>query len=184
MIRKNIYSQDRSDSDNYFYNSKKVIEILEKSRLYGNIIQNLRPAKKFDDNEKATDTYINNIPAQIRIQFKNNKKGSSSYYPTLRYERKNPPYNETETRKLIKMYDNKEKIPHLIWMLVDKEKDKIIQCIIVDLEKIMCQRKKKYDLDNTYKLTNDYDEIKNTDNKTSFLILNKSKDYLKEFNDS
>jgi len=182
-MRKNTYQDDRNDSDEFFYNSEQVRELLKVSDLYGENIQQLKPAEKDDDNFKATDTWINGeFPAQIRVQFTGNKKiHEEGMHPTIRYSRL---YNTTETRKLIKMYDGGEKIPHLIWIMACRKKKSIKKLIIVDLQKIFHKRKEKMELDEEYKLTNDYTEKKNRDGQTSFLVLNNEDDYIFTFIDS
>jgi len=176
-MRKNLYSEDRNDSDEFFYNSGRdeVKTKLEESGLYGTEIPELKPASKYDDEVKVTDTWIAETPIQVRVQFIENKK-NTDYYPTLRYERDHG-YKKTEVEKLIKMYKN-EQIPHLIWMMVDRNENVLIKLIIVNLEKIISKREAKLELNINYRLTDDYLEKKNIDGQTSFLVLDNTEDYL------
>ncbi len=48
----------------------------------------------------------------------------------------------------------------------------------MDLKSIIHKRKKKYILDNNYRLTDEYEEKKNKDGITSFLILKNTEYYL------
>ena len=175
MPRQNTYNEDRNDSDNFFYNSKEVINIINQSELYGSV-ESLKPACEEDDNYKVTDTYINGEPVQVRVQFVENKKTSNQYYPTIRYTRK---HSITEIGKLIQMFEKGEKIPDLMWLLI--QKNEIKQFIIVDLEKIIRERNQQYKKNSEYSLTMDYQEQENTDGQTSFLILNNEDDYLFEY---
>ena len=175
-MRQNIYSEDRSDSDKYFYDNNEIKELLSNTGIFGTITDNLKPASKEDDNNKVTDTWINGFPVQVRVQFTENmKKPVEEYHPTIRYMRL---YQTTEVRKLIMMYEKKEKLPCLVWLLVDRGKRLIKKLIIVDLEKIIRSRGEKFEVDKLYKLTTDYQVIENKDNTTSFLILNNTDDYL------
>tara|TARA_B100000686_G_scaffold353934_1_gene461635 strand:- start:782 stop:1315 length:534 start_codon:yes stop_codon:yes gene_type:complete len=176
MHRQNTYNEDRNDSDNFFYNSKEVINIINQSELYGEPVESLEPACEEDDGCKVTDTWINNKPVQVRVQFVENKKTTNQYYPTIRYIRR---CEKTEIVKLIQMFQKGEKIPDLMWLLI--QKNEIKQLIIVDLEKIIRERTQKHKKDSKYNLTMDYQVKNNTDGQTSFLILDNEDDYLFEY---
>tara|TARA_Y100001980_G_C14359060_1_gene167573 strand:- start:30 stop:575 length:546 start_codon:yes stop_codon:yes gene_type:complete len=174
-MRQNSYQEDRKDSDEFFYKIgyDEIKEKIKESKLYGPEII-IKKSSEYDDNYKVNDAWINGNPSQIRIQFIENKK-ECDYYATIRYRRS---HTQTEIIKLIEMDEKNEPIPNLIWMLVDRENKLLLKLVIVDLESIIHKRKNKYKLNNNYRLTDDYEEKKNSDGQTSFLILKNTEDYL------
>lgn len=165
------YTKDRIWSDKIYYGEPKLqlIDIFNKTKLFGHI-DDYSPASEKDDNMYCIDTYINNIPCQLRIQ-RNNGKKCKTYGPTLRYSRS---HSLTEIRKFIINYKQNDKIPkYLIWGLYDDEIKKIIQLEIVDIVKMLEDRYNKIDLDKDYKMKDDkenYEHIDNSDG-TTFLVI-------------
>jgi hypothetical protein len=173
------YKTDRKWSDEIFYdkNHSEFKKLLNEAEIFGPVSK-IEPASKNDDNIYNVDTYINNIPIQVRLQRLSCKK-SGKYYPTLRYGR---PENPTEVFKMIKMYkkyretgDNKMPI-YLLWSMID-EKLSIVELKLINLHELFEDRMINVKKHPNYKMYEDSKKFiyKENQDGTSFLAVKTDK---------
>jgi len=173
------YKNDRKWSDAVIYDKAlpDFKNILTESEMLGHV-NNIEPANQEDDNLYNIDTYINDIPIQVRLQRLSCKK-SEKYCPTLRYERPGQP---TEVHKMINMYNDylktgKHKMPkYLLWAMIDK-KMSIAELKLINLRELFEDRWINLNKDPDYKMRDDSEKFiyKENNDRTSFLVVKTNK---------
>jgi len=173
--------RDWNKSDDIFYNRSKanIINILNLSGLFG-IVNDYNQGSKEEDVDYCLDSWVDGSNGQIgiqnRVQFIETQIPGIPYNPTFRYSRRSG--NETEIRKYIKYYAMRNDVPYpryLTWILYSETTFTIAELKIVDIVRFIEKRNNKYNNDNDYRLSSEYD-IKDVNGGEQELLVVKDED--------